>query len=37
MSLLNLVILSNVYAADKPAIWLKVTADGVPDSAPRQN
>ena len=37
ISLLNLVTLSEVYAQDKPAVWLEVTADGVPGSAPEQN
>ena len=34
---LNLVILPDVYAEDQKAIWLEVTADGVPGSAPKQN
>ncbi len=37
ISFLNLVILSDVYAKDQPAIWLEVTAEGVPGSAPKQN
>ena len=37
ISFLNLIILSDVYAEDQPAIWLEVTADGVPGSAPQQN
>ena len=37
ISFFNLVILSDVYAKDKPAIWLEVTAEGVPGSAPKQN
>ena len=37
ISFLNLVTLSDVYAEDQPAIWLKVSADGVPGSAPQQN
>ena len=31
------VILPDVYAEDQKAIWLEVTADGVPGSAPKQN
>ena len=37
ISFLNLVILPDVYAEDKKATWLEVTADGVPGSAPKQN
>ena len=35
ISFLNLISLPSIYAADKPAVWLKVTASGVPGSAPR--
>ena len=34
ISFLNLISLPSIYAADKPAVWLKVTASGVPGSAP---
>ena len=37
ISFLNLVILPDVYAEDQNAIWLEVTAEGVPGSAPNQN
>ena len=37
MSFLYLVTLPNAYAEDQKAIWLEVTADGVPGSAPKQN
>ena len=37
ISFLNLVTLPNVYAEDQKAIWLEVTADGVPGSAPKQD
>ena len=37
ISFLNLVSSPDVYAEDKKAIWLEVTADGVPGSAPKQN
>ena len=37
ISFLNLVILPDVYAEDQKAIWLEVTAEGVPGSAPNQN
>ena len=37
ISFVNLVILPDVYAEDQKAIWLEVTADGVPGSAPKQN
>ena len=33
ISFLNLINFSSVYAEDKPAVWLKVTADGVPGTA----
>ena len=40
ISFLNLLSLTSVHAADnaadKPAVWLKVTAEGVPGSAPRK-
>ena len=40
VSFLNLFNLTSVHAAekaaDKPAVWLKVTANGVPGSAPRK-
>tara|TARA_A100001035_G_scaffold261757_1_gene240979 strand:+ start:205 stop:387 length:183 start_codon:yes stop_codon:yes gene_type:complete len=35
ISFLNLISLPSIYAADKPAVWLKATATGVPGSAPR--
>ena len=37
LSLFSLGIVSNINAADLPAVWLKVTADGVPGSAPNLN
>ena len=37
ISFLNLLTLPLIHAADEPAVWLKVTASGVPGSAPRQN
>ena len=37
ISFLNLVSFPDVYAEDQKAIWLEVTADGVPGSAPKQN
>ena len=37
ISFLNLLNFPPIHAADKPAVWLKVTASGVPGSAPRQN
>tara|TARA_A100001388_G_C28668071_1_gene450133 strand:+ start:414 stop:575 length:162 start_codon:yes stop_codon:yes gene_type:complete len=40
ISFLNLLNFNSVIAADKaadkPAVWLKVTASGVPGSAPRK-
>ncbi len=33
ISFLNLINFPSVYAEDKPAVWLKVTADGVPGTA----
>tara|TARA_Y100000991_G_scaffold94001_1_gene70871 strand:+ start:693 stop:833 length:141 start_codon:yes stop_codon:yes gene_type:complete len=33
ISFLNLINFPSIYAADKPAVWLKVTADGVPGTA----
>ena len=37
LSLFSLGIVTHINASDLPAIWLKVTADGVPGSAPKQN
>ena len=37
LSFISLGILSPINAADQPAIWLKVTASGVPGSAPSFN
>tara|TARA_A100001035_G_C27437789_1_gene344509 strand:+ start:110 stop:460 length:351 start_codon:yes stop_codon:yes gene_type:complete len=34
LSFISLGILSPINAAEQPAIWLKVTANGVPGSAP---
>ena len=34
LSFINIGILSPINAAEQPAIWLKVTASGVPGSAP---
>ena len=36
-SLFSLGIVTPINAADLPAVWLKVTADGVPGSAPSLN
>ena len=30
ISFLNLINFPSIYAEDKPAVWLKVTAEGVP-------
>ena len=37
LSLFSLGIVTHINAADLPAVWLKVTADGVPGSAPSLN
>ena len=37
LSLFSLGIITHINAADLPALWLKVTADGVPGSAPSLN
>ena len=37
ISFLNLLTLPLIHAADEPAVWLKVTASGVPGSAPSLN
>ena len=37
LSLFSLGIVTPINAADLPAVWLKVTADGVPGSAPSLN
>ena len=36
ISFLNLLNFPSIHAADEPAVWLKVTASGVPGSAPSQ-
>jgi len=33
ISFLNLINFPSIYAEDKPAVWLKVTAEGVPGTA----
>ena len=37
LSIFSLGIVTHINAADLPAVWLKVTADGVPGSAPSLN
>ena len=37
LSLFSLGIVTPINAADLPAVWLKVTADGIPGSAPSTN
>ena len=37
LSFISLGILSPINASEEPAIWLKVTANGVPGSAPSLN